>query len=277
MEDKKNMFLDYMVSTFEDIVQNDFSQYEKENWNKCMKYYNSNFRDFFSAIYDSIDTDITIDSKITEPALSFSNKHNLGTAINEFYEKQKPNKKIDTNFYILLYKMNLIYQEKINLEFQDTEHLEKILRLQNKTILLGQRHNASRELIDIDIPSIRTFFQNEDCNFNFTKLRVKLIKNRFISENIESDSFETIFSLNKISSKFNKISWLGSLLELKYFIKLLIEKGIIFNDVNYKYTIADCFLKDEKVIKIEQLDSPSGSKKNFETIKYVVEDSYFRT
>ena len=40
MEDKKNMFLDYMVSTFEDIVQNDFSQYEKENWNKCMKYYN---------------------------------------------------------------------------------------------------------------------------------------------------------------------------------------------------------------------------------------------
>jgi hypothetical protein len=276
MEDKKNMFLDYMVSTFEDIVQNDFSQYEKENWNKCMKYYNSNFRDFFSAIYDSIDTDITIDSKITEPALSFSNKHNLGTAINEFYEKQKPNKKIDTNFYILLYKMNFIYQEKINLEFQDTEHLEKILRLQNKTILLGQRHNASRELIDIDIPSIRTFFPNEDCRFNYTTLRLNLKKNGFISENSEVDSFNAIYSINKISSKFNKISWLGSLLELKYFIRILIEKGVIFNDVNYKHTIADCFLKDEKVIKIEQLDSPSGSNKNFDTIIKIVETSIMK-
>lgn len=268
------MLLDYTVSTFEDIVQNDFSENERKSWSICLKYYNSNIRNIFSVIYDSIDTDITIDSKAKEQALSFSNKHTLGTAINEFYEKQKPNKKIDTNFYILLYKMGLIYQEKINIEYQDTEYYETILRLQNKTILLGQRYNASRELIDIDIPSIRTFFPNEDCRFNYTNLRIKLKKNGFISEDIEIYSFETIFSLNKMSSKFNKVSWLGSLLELKYFIKVLIEKGVIFNDANYKYTIADCFLKHEKVIKIGQLDSPSGSKKNFETINDIVENSH---
>ena len=152
------------MSIFEDIIQNVFSENERKNWNVCLKYYNTDFREFTSPVYDSIATDITFDSKITESTLSFSNKNNLGTAITEFFKKQKPNKKIDTNFYILLYKMNLIYQERINIEFENTEHYDKVLKLQNKTILLGQRHNVSRELLDVNFPSIRTFSRIKSVN-----------------------------------------------------------------------------------------------------------------
>lgn len=44
---KKTSYLDYTVSTFEDIVQNDFSENERKCWDICLKYYNSNIRNIF--------------------------------------------------------------------------------------------------------------------------------------------------------------------------------------------------------------------------------------
>jgi len=268
--DKKTEFLNYIIPILEDIIENDFNANEKKYWVKSLKYLKTDIYNLFSIYFFYDENNLDSQNIINNPNLFFSNKKEAEPLASELFKNVKTDKKMLNNFNSLLYKINIIYQSKINIEFQDTIHEEVISKFQSKTILLGQRYCFPKELVDTNYPSIRTFFPNEKCIFNFTNLRLELQKNNYLNTDIDVESFKMIFSQERINSKFNKISWLGSIFELKFLINELYEKEVLLDELNYYYTIMDCFLNDDKEIDFNQLKSPKGSKKNFDLIKNII-------
>ena len=124
---------------------------------------------------------------------------------------------------------------------------------------------------------LQDYDRKRTIKLNFTKLRLSLQENeKFLSNNVDEDSYKMIFSLKKVNSKFKKVSWLGSIFELKFFINELFTQKIIIKDDNYYLTIIDCFLIKGNEIEKNQLANPRGSKINTSLLKSYISNSIIK-
>ncbi|MEQ3662216.1 MAG: hypothetical protein ABNG96_05945, partial [Flavobacterium sp.] len=263
----------------EEIINKDFSDNEKKEWLKCLNYLKIDSLRLIQLLLKQISFEES--NYLKSPSLSYSNKNDGLPFINELYINSRYNKKVDTNLAILFYRISLIYQSKLNNEFLNdnysSEQKNIILNLERNTILKGQRFGIPNELIKSEITSSRTFNRIENSELNFTKLRLSLQENqKFLSKNVDEDSYKMIFSLKKVNSKFKKVSWLGSIFELKFFINELFTQKIIIKDENYYLTIIDCFLIKGNEIEKNQLANPRGSKVNTSLLKSYISNSIIK-
>jgi|GEM_PF-3120500 len=266
---KKTELLNYLIPIIEDIIKNEFTAVEKKHWDKSLKYLKTDITNLFSVFFSSAENNINFPNINDNPSISILTREDAEPLAAKLYKNVKADKKMLSNFSTLLLKINLLYQSKINNEFQDLNS-NIISKLQNNTTLLGQIHNYPRLLVDTNYPSIRTFVPNTKCIFNYTILRHQLQEHNFLNKDVDVESFKMIFSQERINSKFNKISWLGSIFELKTFITELYGNEILLDNLNYYYTIIDCFNIDDKEIDYDQLKSPKGSKKKLDLIKRII-------
>lgn len=277
--DIKKEFIENFHSTFEEIINKDFSDNEKKEWLKCLSYLKIDSLTLIEIYFKHFrfeESDL-----LKSPSLSYSNKDEGLPIRDKLYENRRFNKKVDTNLAILFYRIALIYQSKLNNEFLNgnysSEEKNIILNLERNTIVKGQRFGIPNELIKSEITSFRTFNRIENSELNFTKLRLSLQENeKFLSNNVDEDSYKMIFSLKKVNSKFKKVSWLGSIFELKFFINELFTQKIIIKDDNYYLTIIDCFLIKGNEIEKNQLANPRGSKINTSLLKSYISNSIIK-
>lgn len=97
------------------------------------------------------------------------------------------------------------------------------------------------------------FLENHDKKeFNFFKA---LKDEKKIDINTLEEDFKVVFSTQKISKKFKKVNWIGSIFQLKKIIKIMIDKKIIYDDINYLDTIINCFLLKGEQITKKKLDA----------------------
>lgn len=97
------------------------------------------------------------------------------------------------------------------------------------------------------------FLENHDKKeFIFFKA---LKDKKKIDINTLEEDFKVVFSTHKISKKFKKVNWIGSIFQLKKIIKIMINKKIIYDDINYLDTIINCFLLKGKEITKKKLDA----------------------
>lgn len=267
---KKAEFLNYFVPIVEEIIKNEFTEVEKKNWIKSLKYLKTDINNLFSVLFFSTEHNMNFQNIIDYPIFSILSKKEAEPVFDKLFKNVKANKNMINNLNSLLFKINISFQIKINYEFEGTNHEELISKLERKTILLGLKNGFPKELVDTNYPSIRTFVPSTKCIFNYTNLRLQLVEHNFLNKDVKIESFKMIFSQERINSKFNKISWLGSIFELKTFINELYENEILLDNLNYYYTIIDCFKIDDKEIDFDQLKSPKGSKKKLELIKNII-------
>lgn len=207
----------------------------------------------------------------------FLNNINLSVeALQKFHEEfEKSNFEITANnreaFRILG-----VYMDKFSCYLfskEDNKNYQLFADLKNKKTLIDTRFNSAPQIIkSIDKPKgVRVFKLRERYkSYNLSILNAKLKQTKkFVAEDTTLESLEMVFGIKKVSKKFKKINWIGSILELKYFITFLM-KAIVHNDPNFKFVICDCFLIKDSEIKESQIKSPSGSNRNFKDLEDII-------
>ncbi|MFC4739218.1 hypothetical protein ACFO3U_04365 [Flavobacterium ponti] len=264
--------IDNTYSICKSIIQNDFSDKERKEFLNIMKYLKTDFKSFITNSFIVFNLEEL--KSLKSPSLSFTNKHSDESIryFEKFYGKIKAKKLKDENLAILLHRMSLIYQSIINNEYinpETSEEIKEIIsKLENRTLVLGQRYGMDRDLnLDTNVPA-RTFRLKEKYYLKATILFVKLKAHKFITDT-SKENFEIAFSIIKYSKNFEKINWNGSILELKYFIETLKNNKIIEVENNYFSFMTDCFMIKKKELFYNQIKDSrksSSSNRNFHLI-----------
>lgn len=128
----------------------------------------------------------------------------------------------------------------------------------------GERKMAGK-INSLSLKILKThpeFFQKAENRKNFEKILFELQDEKFISKNVAKDNFIAIFG-NKEISKKKRIIWLGTNVELSWFMRYLVYESnkveVIKNDI---WLVAvKCFVKhDGSEYSEEQLRKASGDK-----------------
>lgn len=272
----KDKLKDFLFEIFDEIIKFDFSNDEKNEWDKCLNYFNIDLHQFLNILLDNIE--IKNISRNNNVSLSDAAKKDAEPFVNELFKNVKRrNLKIEKNFNTLNYRLNLIFNFKIKemLEKVNIENPDFDKEIQYSSLKFN-RFGFPRELEFSNFPSMRTFIaiDKHKAYLNITSLRTQLINEYFLdNETIDNDSFEAIFNKKSINKKFVKINWLGSIYELKEFINILFDKDVITKDLNYYFTIIDCFLIKGTNIEFSQLKNPRGSSKRIELLENIISNS----
>ena len=271
MSNKKDLdeIIEYSYNTYNRIILYDFSDKERKGFLSIMKYLKTDLKSYISNLLTALYLE-----ELESTSLSYSNKDSdeakMYMAL--FYQKVKANKLKDENLAILLHRMSLIYQSQINNELinpeTSKETKEIISKLENRTLMLGQRYGMDRDLnLYTNVPA-RTFRLKEKYYRKATILFVKLKAHNFITDT-SKENFEIAFSIIKYSKNFEKINWNGSILELKYFIETLENNQITEEEINYFSFMTDCFVIKKKELFYDQIKDSrksNSSNRNFHLI-----------
>lgn len=269
---EKDEFLEIQYLIYNLVIETELTKKEKIEWNKCLSFFDVDLYKLLEIMYDNIIPfqKININS-VSNKEIAQPFKETL------FKNVKKNNSFIENNFLTILHRIKLACDIKLY-ELFDEHNVEypELEKLNNKSLLFYNRHGFPRELKIVNFPSIRTFhlLERQKSSFNITILRTLLQNNEsFLPKNIDKESFQIVFSIKKINSKFIPINWIGSIYELKKFINLLFEKKVIAEDINYYYTIIDCFLVKNEKIEYSQLLNPRGSNKRLKEIENAISKS----
>jgi hypothetical protein len=271
-ESKKKELLKHMIPLINDIIETDFSTSEKNELIKVLKYLKTNLHDLFSHIFDVID-EKNLNPSITIEMLSYSNKYSEEsiTLHKKIFSNGGGNQILDKNLSILFYRLSLLFQVRLNNYFNNSSSdIEKdtIFKLEQKTLILAHRFGMNTDLVH-ETKSKKTFRAEKVFKRN-ARIIFKKLQNNFIT-NPDFEHFEMAFSIKKISKDFKKINWVNSILELKCFINLLMDKNLIVTEINYYEIIADCFTVNSRDISAKQIFNPKGSQKRFQILKDIIE------
>ena len=97
-----------------------------------------------------------------------------------------------------------------------------------------------------------------------------LKKDNFISNDTKLESFKNIFS-GKVIKPENRVNWIGSYIELKLAISILMLQLNKLKKIYYKWeTAVKCFIKDGDEIEVTQLDKANGKKDNEEKLRTIL-------
>jgi hypothetical protein len=122
----------------------------------------------------------------------------------------------------------------------------------------------TKELNLIKLTKLLKLEVESDFNEIKSEIDIKHFK-PFIKYN---ENIHYAFENNKITEK--KINFLGSLLELKKFIELLIENKMIFDNMTSNTTISKLFIVRGKEINAKQLTKPNGINKRVKLLEYII-------
>lgn len=124
-------------------------------------------------------------------------------------------------------------------------------------------------------PVLRKYFDGRTSAW--TELKEELVRTRFIDGNNTAQQLKAVFQNINIP-KDSRIIWIGSNIELKWFLEYLIkQKGIVEDPKNDIWFIATrCFVKkDRSEYSIEQLSKASGNNLKQQNILYQSLDKCF--
>jgi hypothetical protein len=115
----KDKLKDFLFEIFDEIINFDFSNDEKNEWNKCLNYFHIDLHQFLNILLNNIENKNI--SRNNNVSLSDAAKKDAEPIVNELFKNVKRrNLKIEKKFNTLNYSLNLIYNFKIK------EMLEKV-------------------------------------------------------------------------------------------------------------------------------------------------------
>ncbi len=248
--DEKNELRNFYLTEINEIIEESFESFEKEDFKKSLKILKIDI-EFIIDLFFKNENCLT--NLFLNPDFSSINKDQT---VQNFIDQNFENLSIPEFEKIFLYFRRIViivytkYKTKYDLELKSENEFYK-----ENMSLLNERFVGNEIKSNIKLNSFTKFRFKGKFNNNSTILFTNLRDLKKIDSTTIIDNFEIIFSIRKYNKQFKKVNWVASIYQLKKLIKLMMDKQILENDVNYLDTIIDCFkLKNEDITK-QKLDA----------------------